>query len=290
VNPTYRSARREELPLAADIFLTSLAELAQNNGLARPVGYTRESVLPLYEHLFDTGMFEVAEVSGEVVGIAAGIVRDEIFFLSMFWVLPAHKLQGIGRPLLERVQRLAEAQGATKRCTWSSIDLPAVATYLKLGLMPAGPIFTFAGPAPRDASAALGAQLTALDENHASAIDHIVRGTPRPADHAFWKSRQVPGFQLEIEGRTVGYFYAQNGVIGPAAWLRAEDGALLLANAMAVAGSQAKEIKLIALGLNQTAIRAASAARLRLISASHLLLTESFGKLEQYLPSGPGLF
>lgn len=290
MNPTYRSARREELPLAADIFLTSLAELVQNNGLVRPIGYTRESVLPLYEHLFDTGIFEVAEVAGEVVGIAAGVVRDEIFFLSMFWVLPTHKLQGIGRPLLERVQGLAEARGATKRCTWSSIDLPAVAMYMKLGLMPAGPIFTFAGAAPRGANADPRVQLTALDENHASAIDHIVRGTPRAADHAFWKSRQVPGFQVEIQGRTVGYFYAQSGVIGPAAWLRAEDGTLLLESAIAIAGGQAKEIKLIALGLNQTAIRAASAAGLRLISASHLLQTESFGKLEQYLPSGPGLF
>ena len=50
------------------------------------------------------------------------------------------------------------------------------------------------------------------------------------------------------------------------------------------------EVKLIALGLNRTSVRAATAAGLRLISSSHFLRSESFGKLEQYLPSGPGLF
>ncbi len=132
--------------------------------------------------------------------------------------------------------------------------------------------------------------MTALDASHASAIDHIVRGTPRAVDHAFWKARGVPGFQVEVSGRTVGYFYCDKGMIGPAAWLGEEDGALLVACALTQARTQAPEVKLIALGLNQTAIRAATAAGLRLISASHFLRSESFGKLDQYLPSGPGLF
>jgi hypothetical protein len=134
--------------------------------------------------------------------------------------------------------------------------------------------------------------VVALDPNQSSAIDHIVRGTPRSEDHAFWRARNVPGFQVEVGGRTVGYFYSEKGVIGPAAWLREEEGPLLVASALTQDNDQASPsgVKLIALGQNQVAIVAATAAGLRLISASHFLCTEAFGKLDQYLPSGPGLF
>jgi len=292
VNPTYRRARREELPTAADVFLVSIAELAKNHGLPAPVAYTRAAVEPLYEHLFETGLFEVAELDGRVVGFAAGVVREDVWFLSMLWVLPEFKLRGVGRPLLERVTRMAEERGASKRSTWSSIDFAAVNMYLKLGMMPAGPIFTFAGPLLQAPSRDSEARVVALDPSHASAIDHIVRGAPRPEDHAFWRARNVPGFQVEVGGRTVGYFYSDRGVIGPAAWLREEDGPLLLASALTQANDQTSPsaVKLIALGLNQVAIRAATAAGLRLISASHFLCSEAFGKLDRYLPSGPGLF
>lgn len=294
--PTYRRARREEIPSAADVFLVSVAELAQSHGLPAPVGYTRAAVEPLYEHLFDTGIFEVAELGGKVVAFAAGVVRDEIWFLSMFWVLPQHKLHGIGRPLLERVQRLAEAEGATKFCTWSSIDFAAVSMYLKLGMMPAGPIFTFSGPILHLPTPHPSARLSEFDASQASAVDHVVRATPRAQDHAFWQARNVPRFLLEIDGRTAGYFYCDEGVIGPAAWLHEEDGEALLASALIQAhaqtakGPQGSSAKLSAIGLNQTAIRAAAAAGLRLVSSSHFLRSEELGKLEQYLPSGPGLF
>ena len=227
-----------------------------------------------------------------MVGFAAGVVRGDIWFLSMLWVLPEFKLRGIGRPLLERVTRMAEERGASKRCTWSSIDFAAVSMYLKLGMMPAGPIFTFAGPLLQAPSPQSDTRVVALDPSHASAIDHIVRGTPRSEDHAFWRARNVPGFQVEVSGRAVGYFYSDKGVIGPAAWLREEEGPLLIANALTRANAQASPsgVKLIALGLNQVAVRAATAAGLRLISASHFLCSEAFGKLDQYLPSGPGLF
>jgi GNAT superfamily N-acetyltransferase len=296
VTPTYRRARREEIPSAADVFLVSVAELAQSHGLPAPVGYTRASVLPLYEHLFDTGIFEVAEVDGKVIALAAGVVRDEIWFLSMFWVLPEHKLRGIGRPLLERVQRMAAEQGATQFCTWSSIDLTAVSMYLKLGMMPGGPIFTFAGPILHLPKPHPEARLSELDASQATAVDHVVRATPRAEDHAFWQARNVPRFLLESGDRTVGYFYCDNGVIGPAAWLREEEGPMLLASALTQAhaqtaqGPQGPHAKLIALGLNQVAIRAATAAGLRLVSASHFLRSGEVGQLEQYLPSGPGLF
>jgi GNAT superfamily N-acetyltransferase len=290
VKPIFRRLQREEVPLAADVFLISLAELARANGLPVPVSYTRESVIPAYEHLFETGRFEVAELDGKIVGIAAATVRDTIWFLAMFWVLPEYKLQGIGRPLLERVQRFADEQGATVRCVWSSVDFAAIASYLKLGMMPGGPIFTFAGPLRAAPRVHDEARLAALDPQQASAIDRVVRGVGREQDHAFFRARGMAGFQLELDGLVVGYFYVKDGVIGPAAWSEPRYGDVLLSHALQQASARAPEVKLIALGVNQTAIRYATEAGLRLVSASHFLTSIEFGKLDCYLPSGPALF
>jgi GNAT superfamily N-acetyltransferase len=290
VNPSYRRARPEEIPAAADVFIVSVTELAHRRGLPAPIGYTRATVEPSYAHLLESGIFELAELDGKIVGLAAAIVRGPIWFLAMFWVLPEFKLRGIGKPLLERVRRLGEAQGATIFCTWSSIDFAAVGMYLKQGMLPGGPIFTFAGPVLHAPTPQPELQVGALEVSQASAIDHIVRGTPRAEDHAFWRARSLPGFQVEQGGRTVGYFYVENGVIGPAAWLREEDGSLLVSCALAQAQTQAAEVKFVTLGCNEVALRSASAAGLRLASASHWLRTEEFGKLDQYLPSGPALF
>jgi GNAT superfamily N-acetyltransferase len=290
VTATYRRLRREEVPSAANVFLISVAELAKQHGLPAPVSYTHASVTPAYEHLLETGIFEVAELHGKIIGIAAAVVRDAIWFLAMFWVLPEYKLQGIGRPLLERVQRLGHEQGASVHCVWSSIDFAAIASYLKLGMMPAGPIFTFAGPLRKPPAAPPGARLRELDSRHASAIDRVVRGSARELDHAFWRARGVPAYQLELEQRVAGYFYVKDGVIGPAAWLDAADGDALLRHALQQASAQASEVKLVALGSNQTAIRHATEAGLRLVSGSHLLSSAAFGRLDCYLPSGPALF
>jgi GNAT superfamily N-acetyltransferase len=290
VNPIYRRLRREEVPTAAEVFILSVGELAKRHGLAAPTSYTPASVVPAYEHLLETGIFEVAELDGKIVGIAAAVVRDSVWFLAMFWVLPEHKLQGIGRPLLERVRRLGEEQGATVRCVWSSIDYAAIASYLKLDLMPGGPIFTFAGPLATPPATPANTQLRELVPHTASAIDRVVRGTPREVDHAHWRGRALPGYQLEADGRAVGYFYVKDGVIGPAAWLDPAAGDALLSHALLQASSQAPELKFIALGGNHSAIRHAIAAGLRLVSASHFFTSEPFGALDRYLPSGPVLF
>ncbi|HYQ02924.1 MAG TPA: GNAT family N-acetyltransferase [Polyangiaceae bacterium] len=290
MKPIFRRLRREEVPIAADVFLVSLAELARVNGLPAPVSYTREMVIPAYEHLLETGIFEVAELDGKIVGIAAATVRDAIWFLAMFWVLPEFKQQGIGRPLLERVQRLGDERGATIRCVWSSIDFTAIASYLKLGMMPGGPIFTFAGPLRTPPPAHAEARLSELEPRHASTIDRVVRGVTRERDHAFFRGRGMSGYQLQIAEQNVGYFYVKDGVIGPAAWTAPAQADALLSHALRQASTQASEVKLIALGVNQSAIRCATHVGLRLVSASHFLTSAQFGKLDCYLPSGPALF
>lgn len=285
----YRPLRREEIPEAAQLFLVAVADLARRHGLP-PAAYSQPAIEILYTHLFETGVFHVAQEGDRILGICCGVLRDEIWFLSMFWVLPEQRVQGLGRPLLEQVTAEARARGAKILSTWSSIDFVAIANYLRLGMMPGGPVLTFSGECSREPVAPSGVELRELSPDVASAIDSVVRGTPRPLDHAFFRAREGSAWQVERAGKSLGYFYANQGVVGPAAWLDPADAELVLAAALCEARRQQAKVRLMIPGVNQAALRAALAAGLKLSGSAHFMTSAPFGKLAQYLPSGPGLF
>ena len=64
----------------------------------------------------------------------------------------------------------------------------------------------------------------------------------------------------------------------------------LLTHAMHEASGGADEVKIVVPGMNHIGLEAVLASGLRLVRTSHLLWTEPFGKMEQYIPSGPLLF
>lgn len=286
----YRPIVAAEIAEAVDLFLIALADLARRNGLPSPAHYTHEAVEPIYRYIQQTGIFEVAEHDGRIVGICCATVRDAIWFLAMFWLLPEAQLKGVGRPLLERVMAEGTRRGARIYCTWSSIDFAAVGLYLKLGLMPECPIFTFAGAVVSEPRTPQGLALRTLEIGQAGAIDGVVRGTQRTADHRFWHEQGAQGFQVQRGQQRIGYFYVSQGNIGPAAWLQAADGPALLACALRAASERSQTVKLVALGHNHCAVRAALDAGLRLAGASHCLRSGPFGQLDRYVPSGPALF
>jgi GNAT superfamily N-acetyltransferase len=285
----YRALAESETGQAADLFLTALRDMAARNGQSVPASYTREFVLPRYAHLRRTGIFRVAEADGKIVSICSAIVRDELWFLSMFWTLPEWQQRGVGTPLLKQVWQQGREQGARVDFTWSSIDFAAIATYMKLGMLPGCQIFTFAGSPAALPPPPPGYVLEDLERDSASNIDRKVRGTAREQDHAFWSSGGIR-YRVRAGGEIAGYFYVFDGVIGPAAWSGAEHAQAVLALALRAAGEQVPEIKLMAAGMNHSAIRAALGAGLRLAGSSHLLCSRPFGALDQYLPSGPVLF
>jgi hypothetical protein len=56
------------------------------------------------------------------------------------------------------------------------------------------------------------------------------------------------------------------------------------------AEASASEVKIVVPGMNRVALESRSRMGLRLVRNSHLLWTEPFGRMEQYIPSGPLLF
>jgi GNAT superfamily N-acetyltransferase len=73
----------------------------------------------------------VAELDGEVVGIALALVREDVWGLSLFGVRPGLQGQGIGGPLLQGA--LTSAEGRRAAIILSSSDPRAMRRYFRAG-------------------------------------------------------------------------------------------------------------------------------------------------------------
>ena len=131
----------------------------------------------------------------------------------------------------------------------------------------------------------------ALTVEDAAAIDGVVRGVGRAADHQWWLAQpERVARAVLVRGKVAGYFYAAEGRVGPVAWLEAADGEAVLLAALRAAAQQSERVQLVTPGMNHLAIATVLAAGLRLERTSHLLWTRPFGRMDQYIPSGPLLF
>ncbi|HWT03875.1 MAG TPA: GNAT family N-acetyltransferase [Pyrinomonadaceae bacterium] len=287
----YRPVREEEMPETVELFLVTVADLYERMNSAAPLpprGYVELN----YEHIRRTGIFQVAEVGGRLAAICHAVVRGPVWFLSGFWTLPGLQGRKIGRPLLELVRQEGARAGANVFFTWSSTDLQAMATYMKMGMLPGYQALTFAG-APRDSASGgrAGYETGPLDRATALAIDERIRGTRREADHEFWQSvLKAEARQVVRAGSAVGYYYANKGTIGPAAWLDPEDADAVLESAARAASAQAEAVRLMIPGPNHAAINFALRSGLKLSAYAHLLTTAPFGQMDKFLASGPSLF
>lgn len=288
-NLTCREANESDLPAMADLFLAARDDMLARAGTPMPTP-PREMVVAGYRHVLRTGIFRVAEASGRIESIAGAVVRDGLWFLSAFWTRPGLQRRGVGGPLLKQVHEEGRRRGATTFFTFSSPDLPAVAAYLKLGLLPGTQIFTFAGAPLCLPEIPAGHDLLPLTVEGAGSFDREVRGTAREADHRAWAEMGFSGKAVARGGDPVGYYYANRGMAGPAAWLDARDAEAVLSLAFRDAAATASEVRMIVPGENHTAIRFALAHGLRLASVSHLLTSAPFGRLDRYVSSGPALF
>ncbi|MDX6268975.1 MAG: hypothetical protein QOD28_198 [Acidobacteriota bacterium] len=289
----YRAAREEDVPAALDMFLEAVRELYRRHNLEMPLP-PRPAVEVAYRHIFETGIFRLAESDGRIVAICHAVVRDALWFLSGFWARPELVAGGVGGRLLREVWREGEEAGAQKFFVWSSMDNTAIASYLKTGMLPGYQIFTFAGrPTALDdvPGATMRYTIEPLSLEAACGIDREVRETRREVDHRFWLSEEkLEGRQVRRGGRLVGYYYFKGATFGPAAWMDETVAEALLTLGCREAAAQSETISLRVPGINHDAIRFAFAHGLRLTAMAHLFTSAPIGRMEQYLASGPSLF
>ena len=289
---TYRPAREGEVPEAVDVFTEAVTDLYARLGAVGATPPPREAIETNYLHIHRTGIFRVAEEAGRLVAVCHAVVRGPLWFLSGFWALPRLQGRGVGGPLLRQVMGEGAAAGARVFFTWSSPDTTAMASYLRAGMLPGYPVLTFAGTPQGLRDDGLGAyEVGPLEPPRAAQIDEEVRAVRREVDHRFWA--EVSGHEGRLVrrgGRDAAYFYVNNGTVGPAAWADSGDADAVLALALREASRGAEQVRLMVPGVNHRGLRFALASGLRLAAFSHLLTSAPFGRLEQYLASGPSLF
>ena len=285
-----RSARPEDMPACVDLFHESLRDLLRRHNMPAGDLPPADRTLAYYQHTLDTGVFEVAEVGGRLAALACATIRDHLWFLAGFWTSPSMQHQHIGSAVLRRARDAGVDRGATHFFVWSSMDLPALAAYMRLGMLPGTQLFTFEGSPAPGRETAPGYSVQPLPRGFAAAIDKITLGTGRQVDHEFRSRRGWQGRQVLKDGKGVGYYYLDRGSVGPAACSEPVHCAPMLTLACREAADSGAEAILRVPGMNHEALRFAFSSGLRLSSVAHLLMSAPFGHLEQYLPSGPALF
>jgi GNAT superfamily N-acetyltransferase len=285
----YRPARPEDLPVCIDVFMESVSDLHRRHNLEgspQPVAWR----LDAYRHIHATGIFHVAEADGQLAGFACAFVRGSIWFLAGFWVQPALQNRHIGASLLRGVMDAGRKAGATTFFVWASIDFPAVAAYMKSGMLPGTQILEFEG-APRLVNDSAGYTLASADMAFINRMDQDVLQMPRPMDHEWMQRSDWRPRLVLYAGQPVGYFYLrEGGVVGPVAWTNAQHAEAVMRLGCREAAGEYAFAALNVPGMNHDALRFAFEAGLRLTGHAHLLTTASFGHVERYLPSGAYFF
>ncbi len=209
----YRPASAEDVPKMVDLWLTSVQDMFARNNVSGSLP-PREIMLHGYEHVRSTGIFRIAESDQRMMAIAGAILRDDIWFLSAFWALPGLQRGGIGMPLLRQVWQEGRNAGAIRFCTWSSVDITAMASYMKLGMLPGYEILLFEGAPQRLPAVPTGFTTLPLDKTLTSEVDPHVWGAQRRVDHDFWSDPLgFKGQQVLQDGRPIGYYYLNKGGI-----------------------------------------------------------------------------
>lgn len=287
----FKKVEKHELPEIVNVYLTSRINMQSRLG-ENPANISDEEIalsLKNYTHILDTGIFYGVSIGGQIKGLSCAVVRDDVWFLSGFWVLPDFQNKGLGRPLLERVYKEGVKLNAKKFCVWSSLDPTAQTCYMKMGMVHGHPIYRLAGPI-KSTPTIPDYELETLDINTATTIDAIIRGTTRKQDHEYWLKNGHKGFQVMLKNSPVGYFYCKNGIVGAGGWTMEEAGIPTTLLALKQASTESDKVTIIPGGSNNTSIKVALSLGMRVSGSALFLTSEPFGSLNQYLTSGPVLY
>ena len=145
----------------------------------------------------------VAEVDGEVVGCALSRVREKMWILSSFAVLPHHQGQGIGTHLL--VAALHHGRGCLRGMFSSSSDPSAVRRYRRAGFT-LHPQMFLRGVVDRSVLPVVERVRdgSASDVDLMDSVDRRTRGAAHGPDH----EPLLAQFRLVVCDRTTGSGYA----------------------------------------------------------------------------------
>lgn len=206
-----RPMREGDLAAFADITATSYYEVdartyqrAWPDPVRRPADRNEHWISRTAEALVtDPGGCWVAEVDGEVVGGAVSRVRELMWILASFAVLPAHQGRGIGTQLMAAAMH--HGRGCLRGMFVASADPGAVRRY-RLAGFDLHPQMLLRGVVDRSAIPVLDRvrEGNAADVDLLDSVDRRTRGAAHLSDHELLLAQ----FRLVVTDHTTGSGYA----------------------------------------------------------------------------------
>jgi GNAT superfamily N-acetyltransferase len=234
----YRRAGPDDLVACAGIWRDSINDYTRRLNQA-DIPDDLAAILRLYGHLqaTDPDGFVVAEraIDGgppAVVAFASAVRREDLWFLSMLFVLPDVQAGGLGRALLAKVLP-PPGTAALATCTDSAQPI-SNGLYASLGMAPRMPLVRLVGlpehdghlpPLPRGISAVPFAELDGHAASHLDdelqELDRATAGFGHLQDHGMVRAEgRIGVLFVDGGGQAVGYGYASEaGRVGPIAVL-----------------------------------------------------------------------
>ncbi len=233
-----RPGKTEDTYAVFKVFVESLFDLNYRSGhrddnrppSSEELAHMWQDFSSLYKHLEHAGdFFWVAEQDGQIIGYARSTLRDGLLELTELFVSPSAQAKGVGRRLLART---FPGTKADQRLIIATLDLPAQACYLKEGVYPHCPIYTFGGePKPIALDTDLDFQSISVSPETLeilASLDKTVLGHRRDIDHK-WLLSNRQGYLYLRDKDPVGYGYIGR-FNGPFVLLYPEDFPAVLAH------------------------------------------------------------
>ena len=295
--PEIRKVRPDELEAVWRVHVVS-----SNDGIVRRGGQAaRAADTPVARDArvalaSDPDGYFCAVEEGELRGIVSALVRDRVWYLSMFFVLPGTQGRGVGRALLERALAFGEARRTEIRCTLATLDPRAQARYVMAGMAPRWPIYRLDGDAAAVARLAVRVGLEAgdralpCDPGAAEKLTAEVFCPGRGDDLAHCRSDGGESVAIERGGQLAAFAYRRGGQIGPAAG-RDETSFLRAVAAAATAGAgEGGSVTMRVPGACASLLESLVGCGFRIGAPTLFMASRLFGRPELYLPSGPILY
>lgn len=288
----------------ARVFVRAVNDLSRRQGI--PAARRKPKVIAArLTHLrrTDPKGFQVALEDGRVVAFASTILRENIRFLSMFWMLPTLQSQGLGHALLSRAFNEVEEPPGTIRCVYASFDSRAQRLYVKFGMAPRSVIYGLSAEKvslpkhpqiPVELVQVGGvAEVTPEALAIAAAVDRRVRGCRRDADIAFTLSQpNTRFFEAREDGAPIGYLIVGgDGLVGPGGVINRRYCEGLAWSGIAAARElEVEKIRMQMAGLNIEALETAFRAGLKISFLGAWMTQREFGHLDCYLATAGDIF
>lgn len=296
---TIRQGTLDDSYTVYEIFRSTLTDLGQRLGVMAITGGDDPQVRaelwqrrrPLFEHLARTAdQYWIAEQNGDAVGYARSIVRDGIWELTEYFVLPRLQSAGLGRRLLECV---APPDDVHNKVIIATTDARAQARYLKAGVYARFPLYYFSRP-PQEVQVSSDLQIepisgTPEELDALSAVDEQLLAHRRGEDHA-WLNEQRQGFLYRRGGQTVGYGYVgyHNG---PFAVLDEQDFPAILGHAESDAARHGRDFGVEVPLVNRAAVDYLLGRGYRMEAFFAFFMSDTeFGRFDQYIFPSPPFF